>query len=259
MCSPSCVGLRPEDVVHDRVVTDEAYIPIPFPEHLIDPQEWVHALATLTVCAMPKPTKLCDENGYDVIPILMIANKQMEEPLQEEFYDLNVELFLGDTVSIKDVTSSDYDTADDGDERRLLNSFDGYDSDDAIVSEEELEKIRVLLRGRDEVALEIPKTKPKRKFCKSHRKFRKQAVAEAKKIKAVEEDVDRQHFIPPVIPPEFQGKNEFLYYVGAEDSVKEDIRWKHGFQLVQNLNKNENTNPKKKRNRKPRVKKTDSI
>ena len=36
MCSTSCIGLKPEDVVHDKVITDEAYIPMHFLEHLID-------------------------------------------------------------------------------------------------------------------------------------------------------------------------------------------------------------------------------
>ena len=43
--------------------------------------------------------------------------------------------------------------------------------------------------------------------------------------------------------------------MGAKDSVKADVRWRCGFQLVKNLNKEGNTNPKKKRNRKLRVKK----
>ena len=43
--------------------------------------------------------------------------------------------------------------------------------------------------------------------------------------------------------------------MGAEDCVKEDVQWRYGFQLVKNLNKDGNTNPKKKRNRKPRVRK----
>ena len=59
-------------------------------------------------------------------------------------------------MSIRDVSTLDYSTIDDGDEGRLLDSFDGYDSDDAIVQEEELEKIRVLLREQEDVALEIP-------------------------------------------------------------------------------------------------------
>ena len=181
----------------------------------------------------------------------MINAQQTQGPSVEEFYEPNNDVLLGDMVSIRDVSASDYDTADEGDEGRLLDSLDGYDSDDAIVPEEDLEKIRVLLRGREEIALEFPKEKPKRKFCKSHRKFWKQAVEEARQRKAKElEDLDKEHFIPPEIPPDFQGKNKFLYYVGAEDSVKADVRWRCGFQLVKNLNKEGNTNPKKKQNRK---------
>ena len=194
---------------------------------------------------------LCDEDGYDVVPVLMIATTQKIEPLQEEFYKTNDDLLLGDMVSIRDVSASDYDTTDDGKEGRLLDSSDGYDLDDAIVSEEDLEKIRMLLRGREEIALEVPKVKPKCKFCKIHRKFCKQVVAEAKCQKAKEiEEVDKEHFVLPIIPPKFKGKNEFLYYVGAEDCVKADVRWRYGFQLVKNLNKKENTNPNKRRNRK---------
>lgn len=44
-----------------------------------------------------------------------------------------------------------------------------------------------------------------------------------RKEKRVYEDVDKEHFKPPGIPPEFEDKNEFLYYVAAKDSIKEEI------------------------------------
>ena len=69
MCGTSCKDLKPEDVVINRSVTDEAYAPLPFPEHLIDPQEWIHVLATLSTCDLPKQTQFCDPDGYDIIPI----------------------------------------------------------------------------------------------------------------------------------------------------------------------------------------------
>ena len=53
----------------DRSVMDEAYIPVPFPEHLIDPQEFHDILATLDVSALPRPTQFCDPEGNDIIPI----------------------------------------------------------------------------------------------------------------------------------------------------------------------------------------------
>ena len=73
ICGTSCKNLKPEDVVIDRSVTDEAYVTLPFLKHLIDPQEWIHVLATLSICALPKQTQFCDSNGYDIIPIRMIS------------------------------------------------------------------------------------------------------------------------------------------------------------------------------------------
>ena len=105
----------------------------------------------------------------------------------------------------------------------------GYDD---IVPEEELEKVRLLLKGREEILLDIPVDKPKRKFCKSHRKFRKQAIKEQKQQKRKElEDDNKAQFGPPNL----SGKNEYLYYVGAEDCVKDEVKWRYGFQLVQSL------------------------
>ena len=72
ICGASCKDLNPSDAVIDRSVTDDAYVPLPFPEHLIDPQEWIHVLATLSTCALPKQTQFCDPDGYDIIPIRMI-------------------------------------------------------------------------------------------------------------------------------------------------------------------------------------------
>ena len=48
---------------------------------------------------------------------------------------------------------------------------DDDSNDDFIVPESELEKVRMLLKGKEGVQVEIPCDKPKRKFCKSHKKF----------------------------------------------------------------------------------------
>ena len=71
MCGASnrSIELGLEDSARARKEQELLYVPLPFPEHLIDPQEWVHVLATLTTCALPKPTKFCDEDRYDVVPI----------------------------------------------------------------------------------------------------------------------------------------------------------------------------------------------
>ena len=63
------------------------------------------------------------------------------------------------------------------------------------------------------------------------------------------DEVDKDQFSPPKIPLEFKGKNEFLYYVGLKDCVKQDVHWRHGFQLIKNLNNKNNTNPRKNKNK----------
>ena len=125
--------LGPEESVIVRKEQELLYIPLPFPEHLIDPQEWVHVLATLTTCALPKPTKCCDEDGYDIIPIRMIRANEENEPSQEEFYEAKEEMFYGDSVSVTDRISSDYGTADSGHKEDDLDGMEGYDSEDFVV------------------------------------------------------------------------------------------------------------------------------
>ena len=226
MCGSSCVDLKFEEVKDRREVQDDAYIPMPFPEDELEPQEWLHALlSTLDVCALPKQTKFVDPDGYDIIPIRMTNASQQkepskeeyldaqnkmeqskdvseenlsqseydtpesdeenkdkvipiwmirainrEEPLQEGIYVANANVHQGDMVSVRDITPTEEESTS-GNTDRYLDSSEGYDSDDSIVPEEELEKIRVLLRGREGVDMKIPRDKPKRKFCKSHRKF----------------------------------------------------------------------------------------
>ena len=212
MCGASnrSIELGPEDSERTRREQELLYVPLPFPEHLIDPQEWIHVLATLTTCALPKPTKFCDEDGYDIVPIWMIGAVVRNEPSPEEFYEAKEDIFGGDSVSVTDIISSDYGTADSEHRDDVLDGTEGYDSEDFVVPKEELEKIRLLLKGREEIALELPSEKPKRKFCKSHRKFRKQAIREKRKLELTQHyDPDANHFKLPEIPPEFQGKNEF--------------------------------------------------
>ena len=53
-----------------------------------------------------------------------------------------------------------------------------------------------------------------------------------------------------VQPPNLLGKNKYLYYVGAEDCIKDEVKWQYGFQLVQEVMEKTRANPKKKqRNR----------
>ena len=93
MCGASDQGsLHPDECVFYRPIEDEAYMPEPFPEEEFEPLEWSHLLATLDVCTSEKtPTKFYDENGYDIMPIMMVnciyeaknpieQNEEMETP-----------------------------------------------------------------------------------------------------------------------------------------------------------------------------------
>ena len=136
------------------------------------------------------------------MPIRMIGAVVGNEPSPEEFYEVKEDIFCGDSVSVTDIISSDYGTADSEHRDDDLDGTEGYDSDDFVVPEEELEKIILLLKGREEIALELPSEKPKRKFCKSHMKFRKQAIREKRKLELMQHyDPDVDHFKPPEIPP----------------------------------------------------------
>ena len=116
MCSTSCMGLKPEEVVHDRVITDEAYIPVPFLKTLNLSTRMGACISYFNYLCNAQANKNFDEDGYDVVPILMIATQQEEEPSHEEFYEPKNDILLGDMVSIRDVSALDYGTIDNGNE-----------------------------------------------------------------------------------------------------------------------------------------------
>ena len=51
-------------------------------------------------------------------------------------------------------------------------------------------------------------------------------------------------------PPEFTGKNEYLYYVKAQDGIKSEVQWKHGLRSMHNIMAKTNENPKKRQDNK---------
>ncbi|RYA40215.1 hypothetical protein DD606_25715 [Enterobacter cloacae complex sp. GF14B] len=76
MCGAShCGSLRREECVLERAIEDKEYIPKPFPEDALEPLEWEHILATLDVCTITDSpiTKVCDKEGYDVLPYYMVS------------------------------------------------------------------------------------------------------------------------------------------------------------------------------------------
>ena len=51
-------------------------------------------------------------------------------------------------------------------------------------------------------------------------------------------------------PSEFTGKNEYLYYVKAQDGIKNEVQWKQGLRSMHNIMEKTNKNPKKRRDNK---------
>ena len=82
---------------------------------------------------------------------------------------LEKERFHQEEVSVEDLPLAK--SADD----EFCGGDDNLD-EDFIVPESELEKVRMLLKGREGIVVEIPRDKRKHKFNKSHRKFCQQEV-----------------------------------------------------------------------------------
>ena len=172
---------------------DEAYIPILFQEEELEPVEWNHVLATLDVCTLNHGIKFCDEDGYDIIPIRMVRVLDQEESVNQP---ASRERFHQDEVSIEDLSEGMNAIADD--ELEEHDHSDTGSDDDFEVPESELEKVRMLLRGRQEVDLEIPMSTKPRKFCQSHRKFQKQALKQKREKENKEKtDKEMEDYKPP--------------------------------------------------------------
>ena len=43
---------------------------------------------------IPKPTRFCDSDGYDITPIMMMDVLKQKEPSLEEFYDAEYEMVI---------------------------------------------------------------------------------------------------------------------------------------------------------------------
>ena len=60
----------------ENLELDEAYMPQPISTDKIDEHVWMQVLSTIDVSALSKGTRFCNELGYDIEPILMIAVKR---------------------------------------------------------------------------------------------------------------------------------------------------------------------------------------
>ena len=48
-------------------------------------------------------------------------------------------------------------------------------------------------------------------------------------------------------PPALGSKNEYLYYVGTKDAIKEEVRWRYGLQLMEQTMAKTNSQSKEKK------------
>ena len=144
-----------------KEVEIDQFIHVPYPEEKFEPVKWGHCLVAIDVCTLNHGKKFCDEEGYDIVPIQMVAivndDRVESNPMEKERFHWE-EVLVEDLPLAK--SANDELCGDD-------NDLD----DDFIVLESELEKVRMLLKGREGVEVEIPCDVPKQKFCKSHRKF----------------------------------------------------------------------------------------
>ena len=206
----------------DKALQDEAYIPHPFPEHLMDEHEWIHVLAALDTCTIRNGPQFCDDNEHDIIPIQMVNLKHYVPDCEDVRW-------IKECISITDA-SSDTDVSK---ECEYLNIYDesGYkidesslERDDDIVPETELEKVRLLLQEREPIELEFT---PLQFQCirREQRENRKRKQAKSKGRKRM---------------PEFSNQTEFLLHIGATDCIKAHKKWKTTINSIHT--KNEQTN-----------------
>ena len=125
----------------ENLEMDEAYMPQPISIDKIEEHVWMQVLSTIDVSALSKGTHFCNELGYDIEPILMIAVKRDTNDELEPPY------WAKDEISIKDLSSASetrYQL-----DASLVEDISGSDSD-PTVDQENLEKIRELLSHRND-------------------------------------------------------------------------------------------------------------
>ena len=142
MCGASKASMRTNGSEWCREVMSESYVLVPYPEEKIKPFEWLHVLATLDVSTIHHGTKFCDSKGYDIAPIQMVIilndNQEQEQPLEHERHHQ-------EEVSIEDLSLED-----DVDDEKCENLGIRSEDDDFVVFEFELQKVRMLLKGRED-------------------------------------------------------------------------------------------------------------
>ena len=147
-------------------------MPYPCKEEYFEPIEWPHILSTLDVCVNPKSIKFCTPKGYDIQPFFMITQtyRSMDN------HSIEPQFYCQDQVSVEDLPLTIDESTKDGDQENYSKSSDDDGKNDFNVPEFKLEKVQLLLKGREAVTLNIPKNQPRQESGKSHRKFCKQAL-----------------------------------------------------------------------------------
>ena len=130
----------------ENLELDEAYIPQPISNDRIDEHVWMKVLSTIDVSALSKGTRFCNELGYAIEPILMIAAKRDTNDEIEPLY------WAKDEISIRNIFLAS-ETGYQLDASSIENL--SYSDNAPIVDLENLEKIKELLSHRkDKLGLE---------------------------------------------------------------------------------------------------------
>ncbi|MCO5583534.1 hypothetical protein L7F22_037445 [Adiantum nelumboides] len=142
MCdAPDNGSLKREECILERDCSDDAYTPEPFPEHLLEALEWTQILATMDVCINASmPTKFCNDDGYDVIPIQMISTIHIEEEPEETKELMRAQQVFSDLYydAIDEWEGQDDTSEDSRSEKEREEPRPAYIADDLSKDEEEL-------------------------------------------------------------------------------------------------------------------------
>ena len=201
---PTKKALAENKYLTDKALQEEDYMPHPFPDYLLDDHEWIHILAALDTCTIRNGPQFCDDDDQSIVPIQMVNLRKYVSDLEE----VNL---VRECISVTDLSSSEDNSHSLGcDESGYGIDDSWFDDDKDIVPEVELEKVRMLLRGRE--AMELGVTPPElsnvRKKQRENRK-KKQALSKGRKCM-----------------PEFSNKTEFLFHVEAIDCIKAHKKWR---------------------------------
>ena len=131
MCGASRASMAMDSSEWCKDAMNNAYVPVPYPEEELEPMEWMHCLTTIDVCMINHGIKFCDEEGYDIIPIQMVATIKVVE---NDISHLTKERFHHKEVSIKDLFDAKNADGELSENEKLVK-------DDFDVQEFELEKI----------------------------------------------------------------------------------------------------------------------